>query len=783
MKHQKKPAPTTGAATCSKSLVAMAVAAALMGAAAPSLAATPVIIKGVVSGTLFTPPVISDNPSAAAAPTTVASTYAGATVCVDLNANGQCDQGEPSTISKSDGTFQLGIPGADTGNNLVAMIPTTATNNGAPVTQRMVFRVNAGQIAAATVSPLAPVSIAVTPLSTEITRMVENDGMSYTSAASALALRLGVSSPTEFNQSLGSISIPADQAAIEAESVVLSNRWGLAASLFDHGNLASMGAAQQGAMNLESIPRYDHIFIIMLENKSSSSVNGNTLTPNIDALLANNNQFTNYFATGNPSEPNYTALGGADDFGLTDDDPWNCNATGANAPQDLPLPVGGSSSFQATCTDSSNLDHNIVGHPNLFNALVSAGMTWRTYNESTNPGQDFRADGVADPKITALDHIYPAGTVQIGASTNTSQIGTTGLVIPMPSQLYRTKHHPGMAYQNVRSEYDFVSSNRTLGGGQWINSSNFSTTSLYPVPANYDPDQFSTDLASGNVGQLNFVIPDQCDDMHSITVQGTVPPATTKITASDCFGVSNGVNGGNDPVPNVQTDMIMKRGDTYVQYLVNKIEASALWQNPYQRNAIVIMFDEGGATFNSTSDPFDSCCGYNPNNSSVAVPVIANSAGVVTGFDTTGLTSTLYFNGNRGHGNSIFGVIQNHPAATGVQDSDAYSHFSFVRTLQDMFGLANPTQPGSYMNRSKYTQAFIAANSAFLTEYASSADPYFDAVRPMNGQYMVPDGFTLPGGYLEKVSSDTTVSGMPLTGAAAPATPKVNVWALPSALK
>ena len=782
MKQKTKLASNARPATQSKSLVAIAVAAALMGAATTSLASTPVVIKGVVSGTLFTPPVISDSPSSAAAPTTVASTYAGATVCVDLNANGQCDQGEPSTTSKSDGTFQLGITGADTGHNLVAMIPTTATNNGSHVTQRLALRVNSGQIAAATVSPLAPVSIAVTPLSTELTRMVENDGLSFSSAVSALATRLGVAT-TEFNESIGSIANTTHKAAIEAESVVLTNRWGLAASQLDHGDYTTMAAAQQGAMNLESIPRYDHIFIIMLENKSSASVNGNTLTPNIDALLASNNQFTNYFATGNPSEPNYTALGGADDFGITNDDQGNCNATGPNAPQDLPLPVGGSSPFTATCTDVPAVDHNIVGHPNLFNAIVSAGMTWRTYNESTNPGQDYRADGVADPNITALDHVYPAGSVQIGSATNSSQIGTTGLILPMPAALYRTKHNPGVAYQNVRSEYDFVSSNRTLGGGQWINSSNYQNTTLYSVPAGYDPDQFSTDLANGNVGQLNYVIPDQCDDMHAITVQGTVPPSTTKVTASDCASVPNGVNAGNDPPPNVVGDMIMKRGDNYVQYLVNKIEASALWKNPYQRNAIVIMFDEGGATYSSTSDPYDSCCGYNPNNSTVAMPVISNAAGTVIEYDTTGISSSLYYNGNRGHGNSIFGVIQNHPAATGVKDSDAYSHFSFVRTLQDMFGLANPDLPGSYMNRSKYTQAFIAANSSYLTEYASSADPYFDAVRPMNGQYSVPAGYTLPAGYLEKVSSDTTVSGTPLTGASAPATPKVNVWALPTGLK
>ena len=42
------------------------------------------------------------------------------------------------------------------------------------------------------------------------------------------------------------------------------------------------------------------------------------------------------------------------------------------------------------------------------------------------------------------------------------------------------------------------------------------------------------------------------------------------------------------------------------------------------------------------------------------------------------------------------------------------------------------------MNRSKYTEAFIAAHLPLLPEYASSADPHFDAVRPMNHAYVIP---------------------------------------------
>ena len=93
-------------------------------------------------------------------------------------------------------------------------------------------------------------------------------------------------------------------------------------------------------------------------------------------------------------------------------------------------------------------------------------------------------------------------------------------------------------------------------------------------------------------------------------------------------------------------------------------------------------------------------------------------------------------------------MLTNQPyAPKGVVDSDAYSHISFVRTLQDMFGLADPGDDWSYMNRSKYTESFIAAHLVNLPEYANSADPHFDAVRPMN------HAFVIPSGYAQKTAS------------------------------
>lgn len=733
------------------SAISSAVALALLTAYSPSYAASaPVTVKGVVAGSYFTAPVNSDNPALSTASSTVASVYQSAKVCFDMNENGMCDAGEPSTMTKADGTFLLSNR---TPAPLVAEISTSSTNSGHSVAQRTVFRATQDQVTAAVVSPLMPANVAVTPLSTEVARMMEDDGLSYIMTKQNLADRLGVPVDQVLNDP-NKVSDSATKTALLNESVILSSRFALAAKMVDRGDVSpaalatdpnatgpaiTIKEAQQAALNIEGIPRYDHVFIIMLENKGTNSIKGSKYAPKINDYLNSGNQFVSYFATGNPSEPNYTALGAADDFGITDDSQWNCGATGANAVQDLPTPDKtqpglAKSPFTATCSSTTN--HNIVGRANIFNALTSAGMTWRTYSESMNPGQDFRTDSVADSAVVAPDNVYLPGTL----GGNTSTIGSPTLNLPLPAGLYKTKHHPGMAYQNVRSAVEFKSSNRTMGGGQW--DAAMMNSSDYVIPAGYDIDQLGTDLQSGNVGNVNFLMPDQCDDMHGITVTGTDSATGKSGTASDC--------GGNN---------IITRGDNYTDYVIKKIQASPVWKNQDKHVAIVIMFDEGTAT-----SGFNACCGWNPGNSTVAKPLVQNADGTFS-VDTS---IANYTKGNRGHGESIFGVLTNQPKAPkGIVDSDAYSHFSFVRTMQDMFGLADPAVDGSYMNRSKYTEKFIAVNILNLPEYAGSADTHFDAVRPMNHAYVIPTS------YVAKQSSDVT--GTPQVG---PDANQTNIWAI-----
>ncbi|NML43621.1 phosphoesterase [Ramlibacter sp. G-1-2-2] len=760
--------------TLSAIAAATSILAACGGGSGDSSTTTPpaaesTTLKGVVTASALIPGSATD-------PNFAAGYYQGAVVCVDANNNGRCDSGETSATTDAKGAFSLILANTTTPAALIADIGTSATNtaSGAKVASRNVLRASLDQVKE------NAGGIVISPLSSEVQRLVEANASKYADEKANVAARIGVSATSvlgDVNTVTGS-----DKAALLAEASVLDKRFTYAITKLDRGDkfpdaLAVAGGdprlvgtggvtqtsldasakdsraaitfaqSQQAAFAIEGVPRYDHIFIVMLENKASSSIVNSPWAPKINALLRAGNQLTSYYATGNPSEPNYTALGAADDFGITDDSQWNCDATGANAPEDLPLPDNtqpglASSPFAASCTQAAAVNHNIKNSPNLFNAITAAGMTWRTYNESMNPGQDIRTDSVADTGVTASDHVYAAGTL----NNNTASVGSTTATFALPAGLYKTKHHPGMAYQNVRSAPEFKYSNRTMGGGQW--DANLKNTTKYAIPSNYDYDQLGTDLASGKVGNLNFVIPDQCDDMHGISVKAT--DGTT--VASDCSSVANNV-------ANATGGAIITRGDNYVSALVKKIEDSPLWKNPQKRVAIVLMFDEGSAT-----SGFNSCCGWNPGNSTVALPLKKNADGSFSQ-DTTVVN---YTKGNRGHGESIFGILTNQAGAPkGVSDNDAYSHFAFVRTLQDMFGLADPAVDSSYMNRSKYTESFIAANILNLPEYAGSADTHFDAVRPINHAWKAPASYT------QKQSADAALSVQ--TG---PDASQVNVWAL-----
>jgi hypothetical protein len=172
-------------------LMSMAIVVLLLSAYALSQAkVTPLNVHGIVAGTYFTPPTQSAPSS------TVASHFQGARVCVDANESGVCDFGEASTTTDTQGRFVLTSRNA---GPIVAEISNAATNAGHSVDQRLVLRASLDQVeegavnaGSATLPTPASTRVVITPLSTEVIRMMEADHVDYQTAKWNLAKRLDV---------------------------------------------------------------------------------------------------------------------------------------------------------------------------------------------------------------------------------------------------------------------------------------------------------------------------------------------------------------------------------------------------------------------------------------------------------------------------------------------------------------------------------------------------------------------------------------------------------------
>jgi len=114
-----------------------------------------------------------------------------------------------------------------------------------------------------------------------------------------------------------------------------------------------------------AVPHYDHIFVIVEENKGYATVLDRGYAPNISRLAKTYGMATQMFAEVHPSEANYVALLGGDTFGIHDDDAWYCSAN----------------STQPNCkgSDVANFPVHLIDGPNLASQLRAKGLKWRAY--------------------------------------------------------------------------------------------------------------------------------------------------------------------------------------------------------------------------------------------------------------------------------------------------------------------------------------------------------------------------------------------------------------------
>jgi phosphatidylinositol-3-phosphatase len=133
--------------------------------------------------------------------------------------------------------------------------------------------------------------------------------------------------------------------------------------------LAAGSPSALAAPNADArVPRYQHIIVIVEENKDYAQVVDPASAPNIAGLAATYGNATNFYAEAHPSEANYVALLGGDTFGIHDDDGYFCHA----------------GLVDPACAGSAEpgyADHTVRA-PNLSDQLGEAGLTWKGYYEN-----------------------------------------------------------------------------------------------------------------------------------------------------------------------------------------------------------------------------------------------------------------------------------------------------------------------------------------------------------------------------------------------------------------
>jgi len=157
--------------------------------------------------------------TAAATPasTTVALTVMdgliqGATVCLDMNANGSCDASEPQGTSGADGKVSFSVPNTDVGKYpVLAVVGPGAIdmdNPGTPITAATAY----------TLTAPADQTAVVSPLTTLVQQLVTSQGLSTTDAAATVQSQVGLGSSPLANY----VATPDSQAANAARVLVAS---------------------------------------------------------------------------------------------------------------------------------------------------------------------------------------------------------------------------------------------------------------------------------------------------------------------------------------------------------------------------------------------------------------------------------------------------------------------------------------------------------------------------------------------------------------------------------
>lgn len=213
------------------------------------------------------------------------------------------------------------------------------------------------------------------------------------------------------------------------------------------------------AVERPPMPHYEHIFVIVAENKGFDQLMGHPdWTPNLHRLSARYGTATQFYAESHPSEPNYVAMVGGDTFGIRDDDAYYCKP-------------GMKDEFCAASQRPDYAEHTIHAK-SLADQLTEHHLTWKGYFE------DLPAPGSLVPR-------WPSDKDPAEGK---------------PNALYAAKHNGFVNFASVN------------GAPEAVRRQSF-----------VDFHQLDADLASDAMPNYAHIVPNQCNDMHGMGNGKNVP--------------------------------------------------------------------------------------------------------------------------------------------------------------------------------------------------------------------------------------------------------------------
>lgn len=425
-----------------------------------------------------------------------------------------------------------------------------------------------------------------------------------------------------------------------------------AAAVLVAASLVSPVFANNGG-DSDSIPRLDHLFVIMMENHGYQQIIGNPNEPYMNSIIQSGevNLATNYFAVGHPSLTNYLEIVGGSNFGVRSDNSpdWGnptcqpnivagtVNADGSNPPPGVTLdpssvicPIYGFGkdadtpavdnwneippAYLADIDGIKSVPPGPTVGKSIADQLTAVGLSWKAYEESLPLGG---ADGVNNSN----------GTV-----SNLSDFTYLPGALTSYTALYAVKHNPFAYFQSVQKGYQL-------------------NNSISNIVSFDGPSGLFADLATGNLPSFSFIVPNQCDDQHGKGGESAY-----------CAGDpgSNGLQAGLNPG-------LIQQGDVTIQRLVASIKASPVWKQG--KNAIVIVWDENDYSgINSPLPPNTLFPSQNQNRVVLTVE---------TNYGRHGVRSQTYYNS--------FSLLKSMEAALGLPCLN-HACDPKVSVMSDLFG-------------------------------------------------------------------------------------------------